>query len=191
VLPPVRDGIEYDVLSDVAPARELFAFAAAPCPPMPDGNLAWGARAASRLIGALLAERLGRAAFLYGPVIREHPDALDIAADLVTVAIGQASAAGIDTLFARPQGLDRIWIRFGFIPVPEGTLPGGLRGRPGAGLFAYRGGSAIWSVERSSFRGAEYPRSGDGLPSRGHEPTGDHGPSMVGNVLPGHDSDRL
>jgi hypothetical protein len=191
MLPQVRDGLEYDALSDLAQARELFAFAAAPCPPTPDGSLAWGARAASRLIGALLAERLGRAAFLYGPVIREHPAALDIAADLVTVAIGQASAAGVDTLFARPQGLDRIWIRFGFIPVPEGTLPGGLRGRPGAGLFAYRGGSAIWSIERSSFRGAEYPRSWDGPPAGDRRPTGDHGPSMVGNALPGRDPDHV
>ena len=26
-----------------------------------------------------------------------------------------------------PQGLDRVWIRFGFIPVPESALPGGVR----------------------------------------------------------------
>jgi hypothetical protein len=159
-LPHVRDGIRYDALAGVATARELFAFAAAPCPPKPDTGLAWGAWAdGARLVGALLAERHGRAALLGGPVIREHPRGLDIAAELVAIAIGHASTAGVDTLFARPQGLDRIWIRFGFIPVPEGTLPPGLRGRPGAGLFAYRGGSAIWSLERSSAQEADYQRS--------------------------------
>jgi hypothetical protein len=159
-LPHVRDGIRYDSLRDVVAARELFAFAAAPCPSNPDTGLAWGAWTdGSRLVGALLAERDGAAAFLCGPVIREHARGLDVAAELVAVTIGQANAGGVDTLFARPQGLDRIWVRFGFIPVPEGTLPPALRGRPGAGLFAYRGGSAIWSLERSFFEGADSRRS--------------------------------
>jgi hypothetical protein len=49
-------------------------------------------------------------------------------------------------IFTRPQGLDRVWIRFGFIPVPESTLPQGLAGRPGVGLYAWRGGSALWTL---------------------------------------------
>ena len=152
-LPYVRDGIGYGVLDDIAAARDLFAFAAAPCPPKPDVGLAWAAWAdSSRLVGTLFAERHGRAALLWGPVVRERTRALDIAGEVVAVAIGQTRAAGVDTLFARPQGLDRIWVRFGFIPVPEGTLPAELRGCPGAGLFGYRGGSAIWSQDRSAGR---------------------------------------
>jgi hypothetical protein len=157
-LPHARDGTRYDSLADVAAARELFVFAAAPCPTAPDAELAWGAWADdSRLVGALLAERRGWAALLFGPIVREHTRALDVAAELVAIATSRSGIAGVDTLFARPQGLDRIWVRFGFIPVPEGTLPAGLRGHPGAGLFAYRGGSAMWSAERPSLASRASP----------------------------------
>jgi hypothetical protein len=37
-------------------------------------------------------------------------------------------------------------VRLGFIPVPEAELPETLRGRPGIGLFGWRGGSALWSA---------------------------------------------
>jgi len=33
-----------------------------------------------------------------------------------------------------------------FIPVPEGVLPASLSARPGDGLYARRGGSAVWSL---------------------------------------------
>ena len=56
------------------------------------------------------------------------------------------AALGADTAFARPQGLDRVWIRFGFIPVPETALPAAFAGRPGAGLYGWRGGSALWTL---------------------------------------------
>ena len=61
-------------------------------------------------------------------------------------ALDHASASGVVTLFARPQSLDRVWVRFGFIPVPESTLPPDLAGRPGAGLYAWRGGTALWTL---------------------------------------------
>ena len=61
-------------------------------------------------------------------------------------AENHASASGVVTLFARPQSLDRVWVRFGFIPVPESTLPPDLAGRPGAGLYAWRGGTALWTL---------------------------------------------
>ena len=88
---------------------------------------------------------------LHGPVITAPADAdpepaLDAAADLVTLAQSSMEAAKVETLFGRPQGLDRVWIRLGFIPVPEAELPETLRGRPGIGLFGWRGGSALWSA---------------------------------------------
>ncbi len=76
-------------------------------------------------------------------------DALEVAAQLASAAVDHVAGSGVETVFTRPRGLDRIWVRLGFIPVPEGALPRGLRGRPGAGLFAYRGGSALWSLRPS------------------------------------------
>jgi hypothetical protein len=69
-----------------------------------------------------------------------------VAARLLSLAMDEMAPRGVDTLFARPQGLDRLWVRFGFIPVPEGELPGALRGRPGLGLYGWRGASALWSM---------------------------------------------
>jgi hypothetical protein len=145
----------------IAPAEEaqaLFRFAGAWHPPAP--SVGWAARDASRLVGALLMEGSGGAAMLHGPVViapsaADRPEAaeaearhdpLEVAARLLSDALSHASTARIETLFTRPQGLDRLWIRFGFIPVPEADLPEGLRGRPGSGLFGWRGGSALWST---------------------------------------------
>jgi len=88
---------------------------------------------------------------LHGPVITvphgaDPEPAVDAAADLVSRALASTEAAKIETIFARPQGLDRVWVRLGFIPVPEAELPEALRGRPGIGLFGWRGGSALWSA---------------------------------------------
>jgi N-acetylglutamate synthase-like GNAT family acetyltransferase len=99
-----------------------------------------------KLVGAVVAELTGRSALIHGPVVVSERDALDLASQLVAAAIDHATTAGAHTLFAQPQGLDRLWVRFGFIPVPEGTLPAGLSARPGDGLYAWRGGSAIWSL---------------------------------------------
>jgi hypothetical protein len=67
----------------------------------------------------------------------------------VAAALDHAVALGAETLFTRPQGLDRVWVRFGFIPVPESTLPVGLAGRSGVGLYAWRGGSALWTLREA------------------------------------------
>ena len=60
-------------------------------------------------------------------------DVLGVAADLTAEALALAAPGGIETIFARPQSLDRVWVRTGFIPVPEAELPRPLRGRPGLG----------------------------------------------------------
>jgi len=154
-LPRVWQDVGYRPLADAASARALFDFAAIPWPePV---AFAWGAWMAGeggeRLLGALAAERHGTTAMLYGPVIdsRERLDnPLEVAGQLVAATLEHASALGAATLYARPQGLDRVWIRFGFIPVPEVALPPALAGRPGVGLYAWRGGSALWTLREAS-----------------------------------------
>jgi hypothetical protein len=141
----------YHPLPDLAMARPLFDFAAVPWPASAACAFGWGAFVAApppteRLVGALVAEVQQRALLFHGPVVSEGDDPMEIAAQLVAAAIDHAVALGGETLFTRPQGLDRVWVRFGFIPVPESTLPAGLAGRPGAGLYAWRGGSALWML---------------------------------------------
>ncbi len=131
-------------------ALDLFRFAGAWAPPAEQVTSGWGAWDGERLSGALLTERAGPSAFLHGPVVVAPPDAspeaaLEVAAELVRGALRHADSEGVDTLFTRPQGLDRIWVRHGFIPVPEAELPKALRGRPGVGLYGWRGGVALWS----------------------------------------------
>jgi hypothetical protein len=113
-------------------------------------EFAWGAATAEgggeRLVGAVVGERSGTAALLHGPVVVTEREPLEIATQLVGAVIDHAGAAGVATIFARPLSLDRVWVRFGFIPLPESTLPPGLAGRPGVGLYAWRGGSALWTM---------------------------------------------
>lgn len=143
-----------------AEARRLFAYAAASAPPASPGEIGWGAWVKAvgagaeaapeeRMVGALLLERSGTAGMIHGPVVVESEDPVEVAAQLLASALPDATGAGVETLFARPQGLDRMWVRFGFIPVPEAELPLAFRGRPGGGLFAWRGGSALWSSRRA------------------------------------------
>jgi hypothetical protein len=151
IVPRVWQGIGYRPLPDGAAARPLFDFAALPWPAPARLALAWGAFAATpaegeRLVGAVLAEREGQAMLLHGPVVVAGEQPREIAAQLVAAALDHATALGAEVIFTRPQGLDRVWIRFGFIPVPESTLPQGLAGRPGVGLYAWRGGSALWTL---------------------------------------------
>lgn len=132
-------------------ARDLFGFVGAWAPPESAVSAGWGAWDAKRLVGALLLERTGGAGMLYGPVVvasdANEPDIpFDIALRLLESALSLAEAQGISTLYTRPQSLDRIWVRSGFIPIPEADLPAALRGRPGLGLFGWRGGTAIWSM---------------------------------------------
>jgi hypothetical protein len=151
-LPRVWQGIGYRPLPDPAAGRSLFDFAAMPWPPTPP-VMAWAAFAAGargeRVVGAVVGEQAGGDALLHGPVVStEHglEDPLEVAAQLVAAALDHIAALGAHTVFARPQGLDRVWVRFGFIPVPEVTLPAPLAGRSGVGLYAWRGGSALWTL---------------------------------------------
>ena len=151
-MPRVWQGVVYRPLDDPAPARALFDFAAAPWPAGAEVALGWGAFAAGdegqRLVGAVVAvgQRVVR---LHGPVVVTESGvaALEIGAQLVAAILDHAVAAGAVSLFARPQGIDRLWVRFGFIPVPEEVLPAGLGDGAGDGLYAWRGGSALWSLQ--------------------------------------------
>ena len=150
-------GLVYRALDRPAgEAGPLFRFTGAWAPSEPSAG--WGAWDGERLVAAVLMERVGTAAMLHGPVGIAPGDAgaadpaerarepLEIAGQLLADVLDHSRASRIDTVFARPQGLDRLWVRFGFIPVPEVELPGDLRGRPGAGLFGWRGGTALWST---------------------------------------------
>ena len=162
-LPRVWQGIGYRPLPDPARARPLFDFAALPWPDAVAPAFAWAAERAAvagvtpgseRLLGAVVAEQHGGSLLLHGPVVvvpdRDGHEPLEVAAQLVAASLDHATAAGAITVFARPHGLDRVWIRFGFVPVPESTLPAPLAGRPGAGLYAWRGGSALWTLRETS-----------------------------------------
>ena len=155
--PPAPEGVEFEPLTDRADeARRLFSYVGAWAPPPAPGEVAWGARvgreADRTLIGALLLEKKGAAGMLHGPVVVLTPGAswepIEIAARLLAALMPHVTGSGVETLFARPQGLDRVWVRFGFIPVPEADLPRAFKGRPGPGLFAWRGGTALWSMRK-------------------------------------------
>ena len=148
-------GVGYRPLMDAERARALFDFAATPWPEQV--AFVWGASmagaAGERLVGAVAAERHATAVMLHGPVVvtADGPDdPLEVAGQLLAAALDHATALGAVTLYARPQGLDRVWVRFGFIPVPEVALPAALAGRPGAGLYAWRGGSALWTLREAA-----------------------------------------
>ncbi|MBI4561002.1 MAG: hypothetical protein HY724_03075 [Candidatus Rokubacteria bacterium] len=168
--PRTEDGVQYRQLPAGSPeARRLFAYRAAWAPPASPEEMGWGAwvkagRSAAdaateeRLVAALLVERSGATGMIHGPLVVEAEDPVEVAAQLLGAALFDASAKGMKTLFARPQGLDRVWVRFGFIPVPEAEAPCQLKGRPGAGLFAWRGGSALWSSRRPDALEPDDPR---------------------------------
>ena len=166
------EGLAYRTLAEPGrDARDLFGFVGAWAPPEPAISTGWGAWDGDRLVGALLLERAGDAAMLYGPVVvvadADDPETpFDIAVGLLEPALSLSEAQGIDTLYTRPQGLDRIWVRAGFIPIPEADLPGVLRGRPGLGLFGWRGGTAIWSMAGR----AEAARRGERVPEGARAP---------------------
>jgi len=147
-----QDALEYRPLpASWEQALELFRFTGAWTPPPADVHAGWGAWDGERLVGAVLMERAGATAMLHGPVVVAPPDTptedvLAVAAELANQVLGHAAAAGIVTVFARPQSLDRVWVRSGFIPIPEAELPRELQGRPGIGLFGWRGGTALWST---------------------------------------------
>jgi hypothetical protein len=149
--PRIWQDLALHPLADGTQARPLFDFAAMPWPDPAGVAFGWGAAAADGTpVAAVLAERAGRAVMLHGPVVSlggaAPSEPLQLASQLVAAALDHAAAIGADTAFTRPQGLDRVWIRFGFIPVPESVLPAALAGRPGTGLYGWRGGSALWTL---------------------------------------------
>jgi len=153
-LPRVWQGVGYRPLPDASPTRRLFDFAAVPWPATAAPAFCWAAHVAGaggeQLVGSLVAERAEDALMLYGPVVAaEAEDALEVAAQLVAAALDHAQALGVRTVFSRPQGLDRIWIRYGFIPVPEGALPEALGRQERIGLYAWRGGTALWTFREA------------------------------------------
>ena len=152
-LPRVWQGVGYRPLADPAAARPLFEFAAVSWPEGETLEPSWGAHvvegAGERLIGAGVGQRAGAAAMLHGPVVVTEDEPLEVATQLVSAWLDHATALGVETVFARPQGLDRVWVRFGFIPVPEGALPHSLSGSPSVGLYSWRGGSALWSFREA------------------------------------------
>ena len=140
--PRTWQGVVYRPCQGGAPAvRQLFQYAGAFAPAPAADEIAWEAEAGGRIVGGTLCERSGAHGFVHGPVVVDAPagvEALEVAAHLVSAVIDAARAVALDTLFARPQGLDRVWVRLGFVPMPEAFLPDGLRGRPGSGLHAWR-----------------------------------------------------
>lgn len=152
-LPRAWQGLTLAPLPEPGTARALFDFAALPWPERPP-DLGWAAHApadgGSGLVGAVVAERSGRAALLHGPVVVAHPQPLEAATQLASAMLDHLVASGVQIVFARPQGLDRVWVRFGFIPVPEETLAAGLSAGAADGLYAWRDGSAVWSLRELS-----------------------------------------
>jgi hypothetical protein len=135
-------------LADATHAWPLFDFAAVPWPDPAAVAFGWGATMpGGDLIAVLLAQRAGRAMAFHGPLVKPGAgaDPLQLASQLLTAALDHMVALGADTAFARPQGLDRVWVRYGFIPVPESALPAAFAGIAGAGLYGWRGGSALWT----------------------------------------------
>ncbi len=133
------------------PALDLFRFAGAWAPLPEQIESGWAAWEGEHVHGALIIERAGSSAMLHGPVVVAPPEApaetaIEVAGELLAALLRGAEDAAIGTLFTRPQGLDRIWVRHGFIPVPEAELPRALRGRPGVGLYGWRSGTALWSA---------------------------------------------
>jgi hypothetical protein len=145
-------GISYRPLA--APwsqALDLFRFAGAWAPSAERIESGWAAWEGEHVHGALIVERAGSSAMVHGPVVVAPPEApaetaIEMAGELLTALLRDAEGARLETLFTRPQGLDRIWVRHGFIPVPEAELPAALRNRPGIGLYGWRGGTALWSA---------------------------------------------
>jgi hypothetical protein len=140
--PRTWQGITYRPCQGGAPAvRQLFQYAGAFAPDPEPHEIAWEARAGDRLVGGVLCERRGAEGFIHGPVVVDPPEgveAIEVAALLVAPLIETARAVPLDSLFSRPQGLDRVWVRLGFVPMPEAFLPAALRGRPGSGLHVWR-----------------------------------------------------
>ncbi|MBI2462247.1 MAG: hypothetical protein HYV61_12320 [Candidatus Rokubacteria bacterium] len=136
--------------------RGLFAFAGAWAPPPTPLELGWEAVRGGRLVGGVLVERQGEQGMLHGPVVVESEEPFGIAEQLIGALLDHAE---LTTLYARPQALERLWVRFGFVPLPEAGLPAAFKGRPGSGLFVWR--------RPGSYRLAPPAPEGEGRGGRG------------------------
>ena len=140
--PRVWQGVVYQPCQSGAPeVRQLFRFAGAFVPDLEPDEIAWEARADGRIVGGVLCERRRAHGFIHGPVVVDPPagaEPIEVAAQLVSPIVDSAKAIPLDSLFTRPQGLDRVWVRLGFVPMPQAFLPDALRGRPGSGLHVWR-----------------------------------------------------
>src|SRR5262245_17787812 len=132
--PRVWQGVVYRPCQAGALAvRQLFQFAGAFAPELGPDEIAWEGRAGDRMVGGVLCERRGAHGFIHGPVVVDPPsgaEPIEVAAQLVSPIVDSAGAIPLDSVFTRPQGLDRVWVRLGVVRIPEAVLPGGLRGRP-------------------------------------------------------------
>ena len=140
--PRTWQGVVYQPCQGGAHAvRQLFQFAGAFAPDLEPEEIAWEARVGDRIVGGVLCERRGAHGFIHGPVVVDPPEGaepIEVAAQFVAPLVDLAAALPLDSLFTRPQGLDRVWVRLGFVPMPEAFLPAALRGRPGSGLHVWR-----------------------------------------------------
>ena len=115
-------------------------------------DVGWGAWDGERLVGALLMERAGGAAMLHGPVVvaparHARRGRLGVAADLTARGARPSPLPAASRPSSRARRASTgSGCAHGFIPVPEAELPRPLRGRPGIGLFGWRGGTALWST---------------------------------------------
>jgi hypothetical protein len=127
--------------AEAAAVRRLFHFAGAWTPAFAPGELAWEAVAPGGLVGGVLVERDHDCGFIHGPVVVEPPpdaEALEVAAQLAAPLLEPGTDPTMTRAFARPGGLDRLWVRLGFVPMPEASLPPTMRDRPGTGLYVWR-----------------------------------------------------
>src|SRR5439155_20106977 len=113
--------------------RRLFQYAGAFTPVLRPEELAWEAEVGERLVGGAVVERQGAHGMIHGPVVVEPPEGtepLEVAAQLVAALIAEATAAGLDSIYARPPGPDRVWVRAGFVPCPKRPCRTGSEAAP-------------------------------------------------------------
>src|SRR5262245_46727700 len=106
--PRVWQGVQYrPSQTGAAEVRRLLHLAGAWAPAAAAHGPAWGALAGGRTVGRIRVEPHGAQGFVHGPVVVEppaSPEALEVAAQVVAPALGEAADSGVDTLFTRPQG---------------------------------------------------------------------------------------
>ncbi len=141
--PRVWQGVVYQPCqSGASEVRQLFHFAGAFAPDLEPGEIAWEARADGRLVGGRALRAARRARVHPRPGGRGSSDRAPSRSRSPRSSSRPSSTRRAPfrstPLFTRPQGLDRVWVRLGFVPMPQAFLPETLRGRPGSGLHVWR-----------------------------------------------------